>query len=114
MSMTFRTGLKLSFLSSACSRLGEVCSADQSSDEQQGRPAAAGSQRAKRRECPQALPAGRGKGGGLALLRPHFPGVCGLRRWHKASVWFGRDLQDPQTQVLSGLHTMMCDLGKVI
>lgn len=62
--------MNLSPLSSACSRLGEVRSADQSTDEQQGCPAAAGSQRAERRERPQALPSGRGKGKGLVQLNP--------------------------------------------
>lgn len=62
--------MNLSLLSSACSRLGEVRSADQSTDEQPGCPAAAGSQRAERRERPQALPSGRGKRKGLAQLNP--------------------------------------------
>lgn len=102
---TVRTCLNLSFLSCACSRLGEVCSANQSPDEQQGRPAAAGSQRAEGRECPQALPPGWGKGEGWAHLNSHFSGVHGLRNDTKWMCWFGGDLQDPQILVLAGRHT---------
>ena len=90
----FRTCLNLSFFSSLCSRLGEVCSADQSPDKQQGRPAAAGSQRAKRRERAQALPPGRGKDEGLAAYRtPHFSGAWGWENGTKQVCWLGGDSQ---------------------
>lgn len=104
----FKTALNLSFLFSTCFRLGEVCSADQGTDKQQGCPAAAGSQRAKRRERPQALAPGRGKGKGSTDLTPHFCGGHWLRKWYRASMLVCRDIQD---LVLAGLHTTMCDFG---
>lgn len=65
------------------SRLGEVCSPDQSSDKQQGCPAAAGPQRTEGRECSQALAPGRGKGG---QSPPAFlPGG----KWAGVPVWKG-------------------------
>lgn len=108
---TSGTWLDLSLLSSTCSRLGEVCSADQSTDKQQRGPAAAGSQRAERRERPQALPSGRGEGKGLAQLKPRFPWARGLRKWYKVSVLAWEGPSGPQTLILAELHTTMCDFG---
>ena len=94
----FRTQANLSLLSPACSRLGEVCSADQSTDKQQGCPAAAGSQRAERRERPQALPSGRGKGkGSFNLALPSLRGSPGWKMVHREGAGLEGTFRTPDS-----------------